>query len=50
MLVKLLVLHLVDNKRRFHLHSDTSKFVTGNALYQIKYGKLKLIVLCSPSA
>ena len=29
---------------RFHLYSDTSKFVTGSALYQIQSGKPKLIV------
>ena len=28
---------------RFHLYSDTSKFVTGSALYQIQNGKPKLI-------
>ena len=38
-LVKLPVLHLPDNKGRFHLYSDTSKFDTGNALYQIQNGK-----------
>ena len=32
---------------RFHLYSDTSKFVTGSALYQIQNGKLKLIVYVS---
>ena len=30
------VLHLPDNKGRFHLYSDTSKFATGSALYQIQ--------------
>ena len=34
-LVKLPVLHLADNKGRYHLYSDTSKFATGSALYQI---------------
>ena len=29
---------------RFHLYSDTSKFATGSALYQIQNGKPKLIV------
>ena len=38
-----LVLHLPDNKGRFHLHSDTSKFATGSALYQIQNRKHKLI-------
>ena len=28
---------------RIHLYSDTSKFATGSALYQIQYGKPKLI-------
>ena len=32
---------------RFHLHSDTSKFVTGSALYQIQNGKPKLIAYAS---
>ena len=29
---------------RFHLYSDTSKFATGSALYQIQNGKPKLIM------
>ena len=29
---------------RFHLYSDTSKFATGSALYQIQNGRPKLIV------
>ena len=29
---------------RFHLYSDTSKFATGNVLYQIQNGKPKLIM------
>ena len=41
-LVKLPVLHLSDNKSRFHLYSDTSKFATWSALYQIQNGKPKL--------
>ena len=32
---------------RFHLYSDTSKFVTGSALYQIQSGQPKLIALAS---
>ena len=32
-----------DNKGRFHLYSDTSKFTTSSALYQIQNGKPKLI-------
>ena len=41
------ILHLTDNKGRFHLYSDTSKFATGNALYQIQNGKPKLIAYTS---
>ena len=41
------VLHLPDNKGRFHLHSDTSKYDMGSALYQIQNGKPKLIVYAS---
>ena len=37
------VLHLPDSKGRFHLYSDTSKYATGSALYQIQNGKAKLI-------
>ena len=32
---------------RFHLYSDTSKFATGSALYQIQNGKPKLIARVS---
>ena len=32
---------------RFHLYSDTSRFVTGSALYQIQSGKPKLIAYAS---
>ena len=32
---------------RFHLYSDTSKYVTGSALYQIQGGKPKLIAYAS---
>ena len=32
---------------RFHLHSDTSKFVAGSALYQIQNEKLRLIAYAS---
>ena len=46
-LVKLSVLHLPDNKGRFHLYSDTSKFATGSALYQIQNCKPKLIAYTS---
>ena len=30
------VLHLPDNKGRFHLYSGTDNFAIGSALYQIK--------------
>ena len=42
-LIKLPVLHLPNKTGRFHLYSDTSKFATGSALYQIQNGKPKLI-------
>ena len=32
---------------RFHLYSDTGKFATGSALYQIQNGKPKLITCAS---
>ena len=41
------VLHLPDSKGRFHLYSDTSKYATGSALYQIQNGKPKLIAYAS---
>ena len=41
------ILHLPDNKGRFHLYSDTSKYATGSTLYQIQNGKLKLIAYVS---
>ena len=34
---------------RFHLYSDTSKYATGSALYQIQNGKPKLIAYASKS-
>ena len=37
------VLHLPNSTGRFHLYSDTSRFATGSALYQIQNGKPKLI-------
>ena len=46
-LVKPPVLHLPDNKGRVHLYSNTSKFATGSALYQIWNGKPKLITYSS---
>ena len=41
------ILHLPDNKGRFHLYSDTSKYATGSALYRIQNGKPKLIAYAS---
>ena len=46
-LMKPPVLHMPNKTGRFHLYSDTSKFVTGSALYQIQGGKPKLIVYAS---
>ena len=36
-----------NKARRFHLYSDTSKFVTGSALYQIQNGKPRLTAYAS---
>ena len=41
------ILHLPDGKGRFYLYSDTSKYATGSALYQIQNGKPKLIAYAS---
>ena len=41
------ILHLADRQGRFQLYSDTSKFATGSALYQIRNGKPKLIAYAS---
>ena len=41
------VLHLPDRHGRFQLYSDTSKFVTGSALYQIQNGQPRLIAYAS---
>ena len=46
-LIKLPVLHMPNKTGRFHLYSDTSKFVTGSMLYQIQNGKPKLIAYMS---
>ena len=46
-LVKHPVLHLPNKSGRFHLYSDTSKYVTSSALYQIQGGKHKLIAYAS---
>ena len=43
------VLHLPDNKGRFHLYSVTSKYAMGSALYQIQTGKPSLIGYASKS-
>ena len=37
------VLHIPNKTGKFHLYSDTGKFATGSALYQIQNGKPKLI-------
>ena len=41
------VLHMPNKIGRFQLYSDTSKYATGSALYQIQNGKPKLIVYAS---
>ena len=41
------VLHVPNTTGIFHLYSDTSKFATGSALYQIQNGKPKLIAYAS---
>ena len=41
------VLYLPDSMGRFHLYSDTSRFITHSALYQIQNGKPKLITYAS---
>ena len=46
-LIKPPVLHMPNSTGRFHLYSDTSKFATGSALYQIQHGKSTLIVYAS---
>ena len=46
-LIKLPVLQMPNKTGRFHLYSDTSKFATGSALYQIQNGKPKLIAYAS---
>ena len=46
-LIKAPVLHMPNKTVRFHLYSDTSKFATGSALYQIQNGKPKLIAYAS---
>ena len=46
-LVKPPVLHMPNKTDRFHLYSDTSKYVTSSLLYQIQDGKPKLIAYAS---
>ena len=46
-LIKPPVLHMTNKTGKFHLYSDTSKFATGSALYQIQNGKPKLIAYAS---
>ena len=46
-LVKPPVLHLPNKSGRFLLYSDTSKYMTSSALYQIQGGKPKLIAYAS---
>ena len=41
------VLHLPDRYGHFQLYSDTSKFATGSALYQIQNGQPRLIAYAS---
>ena len=41
------VLHMPNKTGRFHLYSDTSKYMTGSTLHQIQGGKLKLIPYAS---
>ena len=46
-LVKPPVLHMPNKTGRFHLYSDTSKYVTSSTLYQIQGCKPKLIAYAS---
>ena len=46
-LIKPPILHMPNSTGRFHLYSDTSKFATGSALYQIQKGKQKLVAYAS---
>ena len=41
------VLHLPNRHGRFQLYSDTSKFATGSALYQVQNGQPRLIAYAS---
>ena len=46
-LIKPPVLHMPNKMGRFYLYSDTGKFATGSALYQIQNRKPKLIAYAS---
>ena len=46
-LIKPPVLHMPNKSGRFHLYSDTSKYATSSALYQIQDDKPKLIAYAS---
>ena len=46
-LLKPPILSMPDRRGRFLLYSDTSKFATGSALYQVQDGKPKLIAYVS---
>ena len=46
-LIKPPVLHMPNKTGRFHLYSDTSKFMTGSGVYQIQNGKPILIAYAS---
>ena len=46
-LIKPPVLHMPNTMGMFHLYSDTSKFATRSALYQIQNGKPKVIAYTS---
>ena len=46
-LLKPPILCMPDRRVRYLLYSDTSKFATGSALYQVQDGKPKLIAYAS---
>ena len=46
-LIKPSILHMAHSTGIFHLYSNTSKFATGSALYQIQNGKPKLLAYAS---
>ena len=48
-LLKSPILSMPDRRGRFLLYSDTSKFATGSALYQVQDGKPKLVAYASKS-